>query len=117
MRTCPGCNQQFPAVKEQYRRKWARPVWTCTQCYKRQRREAGLETMTHKIRIPGAIEGHGPKRASPETQARLAALFRTDPEKVIHKLCDLMEGFHAGEKLKAIARAARKGQGICPGGA
>lgn len=116
MRTCPGCNQVFPSPTGPTPHN-ARAVWTCSPCCELRLSPLSLRSRQYKARTPGAIEGHGPKRASPETQARLAALFRTDPEKVIHKLCDLMEGFHAGEKLKAIARAARKGQGICPGGA
>lgn len=85
------------------KRRTARPVWTCHKCYTRERRRAGfVQHVAYKQRTPGAITGPGPKEVTPETKEKLKALFRKDPEAVIHRLCQLLEGMpDVGNLLKA----------------
>lgn len=120
-RICPGCGGKFPPLRYPNNRnnRIARPIWTCGSCYHRQRRADGIETnkpsskspglKDYQKRTPGAITGAGPKETTPETRERLRLLFKSDPEKVIHRLCDLMEGFKASEKLQTIKARITQG--------
>ena len=98
MRTRPECNQTEPEPKHpEKRRSNAAPVWTCRKCRnklrKRAQRATGFRPNAHyKQRTLGAITGPAERRTTPETAAKIRALFETEPEKTIHRLCDLLEG-------------------------
>ena len=118
-RICPGCGGKFPPLRYPNNRnqRTARPVWTCTLCYRRERRNAGHRSTKpssgslkdHQKRTPGAITGPGPKETTPETREKLRQLFRRDPEKVIHRLCDLMEGKPCLEEIAKLSQPRSEG--------
>ena len=106
-RICPVCGGKFPPLlNPNYRiAKTARPVWTCSKCYQKERRDSGASNKHkhYKQRTPGAITGPGAKESTPETKARIKALFDRDPLAVIHRLCDLLEGMH-GDRLSILSK-------------
>jgi hypothetical protein len=58
----------------------------------------------------GAITGPGPKETTPETRENLKKLFRSDPEAVIHRLCQLLEGMPDARILLTANCAGDQGQ-------
>jgi len=121
-RICPGCGGKFPPLRYPNNRnaKTARPVWTCDPCYRKQRRKAGKDgnkpssrtaLKDYQKRTPGAITGPGARRPTPETVAKLRALFQRDPDAVIHRLCDLLRGV---PDVKTLLQANCAGKPTAP---
>jgi hypothetical protein len=105
MRECPGCNRKFPHGNLEFRRKTARPVWTCLTCYRRERKAQGINDRGERKpqwRNPNAVTGTAGK-CTPETAEKIHQTLRNNPQ-AIHRLCDLLEGqfrYATGQQIRA----------------
>lgn len=110
VRTCPHCGVDYPGLKQPQRSRLRHSEWWCSRCRNRERKRGQREAdriagrLRHKPNTPGAFVGHGPKRTTPETAAKLKALFDRDPEKAIHQLCKLLEGMPCEALCQAVRR-------------
>lgn len=116
VRICPHCGVHYPAIKHPEHSRLRHAVWWCVRCRNKERKREQRESdriagrLRHKPNTPGACVGHGPKRTTPETAAKLKALFDRDPDKVIHQLCKLLEGMPCTRE--ALCQAVNQREGL-----